>query len=172
MASCCTGYRALSIKNKKYQFIVQVSVMGLLQILSIVVCYVFVKKQKKNSEKTIKKIQDLEAANLCSDEYNQIPLTALSNQMNNLSVVMDNLKPISLAMIVMIALNIGVILLVCAKWVPSEGDIDFESDDETADADEPILPPVRPSAKKKEPSEDEVEQYMSERRYLQAIVQY
>jgi hypothetical protein len=56
IASSCTGARALTYKNSRRFFIIQVSVMGILQIASIIACLAFVQAQKSDNLVQAKKV--------------------------------------------------------------------------------------------------------------------
>ena len=183
IASCCTGYRALSYKNNRRFFLIQICTMGALQIGSIITCYIFVDRQRSANEVQIRKIGDLASTNNCTTTYNQVPVAALQAQVTKHDRMINHtLWPMSIALLVMICVNLAVIIFVCAYYVPSDQIDAEESDDDAAEEwfkkkDEDIVP-VKPKGSKKVDStknyvsNDDVQKYMSERQYLPAIEQY
>ena len=81
--------------------------------------------------------------NSCSDAYTQLPTQTLLTEVGKYDKLVEYLRPIAIGTIVVIAVNIIIIILVCALAVDlgKEGIID--SDDEEEEDIEEKLVPVR-----------------------------
>lgn len=124
VGSFCTGYRALAYKNNRRYFLIQVGTMGVLQIISIVFCYVYVDKQRSANEAQITRINQLKSVSTACPAY-QLNTDAATQKVNHLNGILNHLRPISIASMVMILISFTLIILVCVFHVPSE-DISHE----------------------------------------------
>ena len=83
--------------------------------------------------------------NSCSDVYTQLPTQNLMTEVGKYDKIVEYLRPIAIGTIVVIAVNIIMMILVCALAVDvgKEGIVD--SDDEDEEDIEEKLVPVRQS---------------------------
>ena len=75
---------------------------------------------------------DLKATNSCSDAYSKVSVHELNTQVQQLSAILNNLKPISFVIMALIVANIVFVIIVCARCVPSD-ELGHENEDEHND---------------------------------------
>lgn len=104
--------------------------------------------------------------NTCSDLYTQLPTQNLMTEVGKYDKIIEYLRPIAIATVVVIAVNIIIMILVCALAVDlgKEGIVD--SDDEQEEDIEEKLVPVRQSEQFKNKKQsisgvDDVKAYMA-----------
>jgi hypothetical protein len=140
-ASACTGYRALTYKNNRRYFLIQVITMGVLQLAAIIICFIYATSQKNTNIEQLLQLSSLQAANQCSDQFTQVPIAEYQASTQQGQETMTEIWPLALSLLCVIAANFAVIVLVCSICVPSgETDEDEEHDIEDVKKNEVLVP--------------------------------